>query len=119
MMLQAGFVGAITRYFTGETIPVAIDAVNEAADGTRAAQRTVAREFAAGIVEGIEIGARAGVDGALVCPGCGERNDADARFCKRCGTALESALACARCGAANEPDARFCTDCGAALRGAS
>jgi rRNA maturation endonuclease Nob1 len=32
--------------------------------------------------------ARAAADAVSVCAGCGTRNDADARFCKNCGSKL-------------------------------
>ncbi len=57
------------------------------------------------------------------CPQCGHANDAGARFCRRCGTALAQSPPappvanapqfCAQCGAPVRPGARFCARCGA------
>jgi ribosomal protein L40E len=73
--------------------------------------------------------------GALICPKCGQRNNADARFCSECGTDLtppasssaapvaletipptfETSQKCPHCGAANKASARFCLACGKRL----
>ena len=75
-LLQAGFLGAATRYAAGETMPVVKDAAAYLTDG-----------------EGIHGVGRA-VDDERVpasgpsCRSCGVRNDADARFCDGCGQPL-------------------------------
>jgi class 3 adenylate cyclase/tetratricopeptide (TPR) repeat protein len=51
------------------------------------------------------------------CAACGFENAAGARFCGRCGQALE--LRCASCGEAVAPGLAFCTSCGAQLEAAS
>jgi ribosomal protein L40E len=73
--------------------------------------------------------------GALICPQCSQRNNADARFCSECGTILtppvsspavpaaletippasETSKKCSHCGAANKARARFCLACGKRL----
>jgi hypothetical protein len=65
--LQAGFVGAASRYVAGETTPVVKDsaAYLTVDDATR--QEAATRPY---------------------CSTCGTRNDADASFCDRCGAAL-------------------------------
>ena len=83
--LNAGFLGAGTRYAAGEVAPTLRDTLDYAGVGR----------------------------GGVRCPSCGDRNDPDARFCDACGTAL--APTCAHCGAANAADARFCDACGTAL----
>jgi predicted amidophosphoribosyltransferase len=59
------------------------------------------------------------------CPSCSHENQADARFCERCGNPIapEEARAksreempratevCPTCGAARRPDSRFCEQC--------
>jgi hypothetical protein len=66
--LSAGFLGARARYAAGETMPVVKDSAAYLSDG-----------------EGIlGVGRTAGP----YCSKCGVRNDADARFCDSCGTAL-------------------------------
>jgi class 3 adenylate cyclase/tetratricopeptide (TPR) repeat protein len=49
----------------------------------------------------------------MVCPSCGTENQAGAKFCVECGTAL--ALACPSCGTPHAAGQRFCAECGAAL----
>jgi class 3 adenylate cyclase len=47
------------------------------------------------------------------CPTCGQELRPDARFCDRCGAALE--LRCTACGKPQRPQARFCDACGTPL----
>jgi len=82
--LQAGFLGAASRYVAGETTPVIKDSASYLSDG-----------------EGI-LGVGRTVDDAVdarpvvpetsatgpYCSKCGTRNDRDARFCDSCGAAL-------------------------------
>ena len=49
----------------------------------------------------------------MTCPGCGQANPADARFCGGCGGRLE--LVCAACQATNPGGNRFCHHCGGPL----
>jgi class 3 adenylate cyclase/tetratricopeptide (TPR) repeat protein len=53
----------------------------------------------------------------VICPTCGSENEAGAKFCNDCGTALTAG--CPNCGATNKPGARFCNECGTALGGAA
>lgn len=53
--------------------------------------------------------------GGAVCPNCGPRPEADAKFCSDCGRALGAA--CAKCGAGLPAGAKFCVDCGSAVTG--
>jgi hypothetical protein len=49
-----------------------------------------------------------------VCPVCGPRPEADARYCSSCAQYIPGV--CATCGAGvTQPAARFCTGCGANL----
>jgi len=54
VMCQYGFLGAITRFIAGETMPVATDAAKYVAEETKGAVETVAEAAAKGVVEGIE-----------------------------------------------------------------
>lgn len=102
------FLGAVARYAAGEVSPVARDTINYMADGTEDSVRTVARAVGEGL------GTRtAGQSGLKVrCPGCNTLNDAEARFCDKCGEALTKSMVCPDCGELNDPDARFCDNCG-------
>ncbi len=55
----------------------------------------------------------------MKCPKCGWDNQAQARYCSHCGTALprkkREKVFCVECGAPNETSARFCRECGTEL----
>jgi hypothetical protein len=103
VMCQFGFIGAITRYQAGEIAPVGKDTFNYMADGTKGGVKTVASAIGAGLSEGM--------NGATVnCPTCGHANDAEAKFCDECGTAMSKA--CPSCGEVNDGNAKFCDGCG-------
>lgn len=48
------------------------------------------------------------------CADCGHGNRADARFCSRCGTAIEAR--CGSCLAVLDDGAHFCSACGRPVR---
>ncbi|HWB40962.1 MAG TPA: zinc ribbon domain-containing protein [Gemmatimonadales bacterium] len=50
--------------------------------------------------------------GALACPSCGPRPEADAIYCSACGSRLPAPATCSRCGTALSSDSRFCEGCG-------
>ena len=101
------FMGAIGRYVAGEVAPVGKDVVNYMAHGTRDA----VREVAGAIGDGLRSGP-AGERSAVACPSCRADNEADASFCKSCGSALGKVKPCPNCGHDNDADARFCNTCG-------
>ena len=87
----------IATYQKNESAPV----INEFAEDIKPAVQSVAsavRETAAQ---------------DAICPDCGEKNDADAKFCKNCGAALRKV--CPHCGEQNDADAKFCKSCGKSL----
>ena len=51
MMCMFGFMDAVTRYTAAEQVPVATDAVNDMAEGTKDAMKTIARSVADGVKE--------------------------------------------------------------------
>jgi hypothetical protein len=51
VMCMFGFMGAVSRYAAAEQVPVASDAINDLADGTQGAVKTVARAVAEGVKE--------------------------------------------------------------------
>ena len=74
MLLQAGFAGAGARYAAGEYAPVVKDTAEYLTDGKGL--------FHVGVRDGGQPAA------GPYCRACGAPNDADARFCDSCGTAL-------------------------------
>ena len=46
----------------------------------------------------------------MICPNCGNKNRAVARFCANCGTHLE--IVCPNCNNNNRPGAKYCDNCG-------
>ncbi|WP_182525708.1 zinc ribbon domain-containing protein [Nocardioides dongkuii] len=72
-LLNAGFLGAQTRYVAGETMPVVKDSATYLSDGRG--------------VLGVGRTAEPAAAGPF-CRSCGKRNDEEARFCDGCGTAL-------------------------------
>ena len=68
--------------------------------------------------EGRDDGSPAGVVGTVpasaICPVCGPRPEADARYCSSCGRHLGGP--CVQCGATiDQPGARYCAGCGHAV----
>jgi len=51
VMCMFGFLGALAGYTAAEQVPVATDAINEVAEGTKGAVKTVARAAAEGVME--------------------------------------------------------------------
>jgi hypothetical protein len=73
--LQAGFLGVGARYVSGEVSPVAKDTAVYLTDGK-------------GLLHlGVQEPTTPAAAGPY-CRSCGTRNDADARFCDSCGTAM-------------------------------
>lgn len=74
-LLQAGFLGVGARYVSGEVTPVAKDTAEHLTGGKGLTHLGVAEP--------------SGTPAAgPYCRSCGTRNDADARFCDSCGTAM-------------------------------
>jgi hypothetical protein len=51
VLCMFGFMGAVVRYTAAEQVPVATDAINDLAEGTQGAVKTVARSIAEGVKE--------------------------------------------------------------------
>jgi hypothetical protein len=58
--------------------------------------------------------ASAASNGALTCPKCGMRQDADGVFCAKCGASLRG-VRCPACGKRAEMGDKFCGKCGKTL----
>ncbi len=52
VMSMFGFMGAVARYTAAEQVPVATYAINDLAEGTQGAVKTVARAVSEGVKEG-------------------------------------------------------------------
>ena len=52
VLSMLGFMGAVSRYTAAEQVPVATDTINDLADGTQGAIKTVARAVTEGLIEG-------------------------------------------------------------------
>jgi len=112
------YLGAVSRYVANEVAPIGTDTIRYVAEGTRGAVRDIAAAVGAGLREGQEHERSdgAGAPEALPrCERCDQANDADATFCKHCGTALAKPERCSDCGEVNDPDANFCDGCGRPL----
>jgi ribosomal protein L40E len=110
-LLKFGFMGAVTRYMANEVAPVGKDVVNYMVDGTEGSIRKVASAVGEGL--GLKAG---GTQRVVRCHKCNADNDADAKFCDRCGAALSKSVPCPDCDELNDPDAQFCDHCGKSLR---
>ena len=106
------YMGTVMRYMANEGAPVAKDAINYMAKGTRDS----VRDIASAVRDGFGSGAGGAGDAMAVrCPKCNGDNEATANFCSRCGEALLKSKPCPDCGEMNDPDARFCDNCGRAI----
>ncbi len=100
-LTKAGYFGAAARYVAAESRP---------------AIHTVTQAVVAGLRDNDDDDdskARTKDASEAACPGCGDENDGDAKFCKSCGHAL--ATKCPKCGEAADADAKFCDECGTPL----
>jgi hypothetical protein len=79
-----GFLGSLARYVSGEAAPVQKDTFNYLAEGTKGGVKTLAQALGEGLA------AEMGRDGKAKthCPRCEHGNDADAKFCNKCGAPL-------------------------------
>jgi hypothetical protein len=109
-MAQAGYLGRISRYVSGEVAPVQKDTFNYLAEGTSEGVGQIARAVGQGFAAGAA-GPRESRQ--VACPRCRAANPPDANFCGQCGAALGKV--CAGCGGWNDPGDRFCQGCGRPL----
>jgi hypothetical protein len=78
--LQAGFMGAASRYVAGETMPVVKDSASYLTDGQGF--------LGVGRTDSTPATPPTDGEGGPFCSHCGVRNDENARFCDGCGVAL-------------------------------
>ncbi len=51
----------------------------------------------------------------MLCPARSHDNPDGAKFCRGCGTSLQSEVACPNCGASHPAGSKFCSECGQSL----
>ncbi len=76
--INAGTIGAQSRYVAGETMPTVKRSASYLSDG----------EGIMGVGRTVDDGARGAAATGPFCRSCGVRNDEDARFCDGCGASL-------------------------------
>ena len=103
--LKFGYMGAVSSYVASQTAPVVKDVTNYMLDGTR---EEVGKTFKH-VVNSIK-----GTTEEKICPKCNTSQDANAKFCDNCGTAL--AKVCNKCNEENDSDAMYCKNCGNRLK---
>ncbi len=110
VLTSFGYMGSVARYEANEIAPVTKDTINYLASGTAQGMETAATALGRGLSKGLGMGESSS---GVICPACGEDNDADARFCDKCGVALSKK--CSACATQNDAGAKFCDSCGESL----
>ena len=114
-LTQAGYVGSILRYFSGQVAPVQKDTFNYLAEGTSPGVRTLAEAVGHGFATATAMG-RGEAGATRACPRCAASNADGGSYCNQCGASLQvEARACPGCGGAAGASAHFCPHCGHAL----
>lgn len=96
-LLSFGYRREILRYGKNESMPVIKEAGREAAP--------VIKDMA----DAWRDGQNAGTERKIICA-CGGENDADSRYCKKCGRPLSDV--CPHCGKPIDRDSVYCRHCG-------
>lgn len=110
MLLTWGNRREIGRYVKNEVVPV----VNDAADELKPAITSVVNAVKEGVKEvGGSISKEQREEQGRVCPSCGALNQAENKFCDKCGTRLFKI--CPVCGAKQDGDDAYCGECGSKL----
>ena len=111
VMTSYGYMGRVARYTAGEMAPVAKDTFNyvatESTEGITAVASAIGEGLTAG---GVALGGE--TKESVRCHKCNSVQDANAKFCDDCGTALLKNKPCPGCDELNDPDAKFCDNCG-------
>jgi len=100
--LSFGYMKAVNAYVVGEQAPVMKDAANYILDGTRDEVSETAQAIAKNIHQ----------EGGIICPRCHTKNEPGATFCDNCGAPLTKKCSC---GEVNDVDAKYCRRCGKLL----
>ena len=108
ILCKFGYAGKVARYMAGEIAPVGKDTINYMADGTKDSVKTIATA----IGEGLRGGQDSSQQTMVRCHKCNALVDAAAKFCGRCGQAIQKNKTCPTCKELNDPDAKFCDNCG-------
>jgi len=107
--LSLGYHRKMADFMASQTAPVAKDFTNYMVDGTSDSVARVAGKIANEIKGGKNSQVVEGVT-ANTCAKCGFVNNADAKFCAKCGAPITKT--CPSCGAVNDDGAKFCNSCG-------
>ena len=102
--LAFGNLGRVARYRAGEALPLAKDVFEQ----TAPMAGDMARNLSRAVREGWQGGE------SKIRHACGTWNDPADRFCKGCGQPIAGRI-CGSWQAPNDADARFCDRCGATL----
>jgi RNA polymerase subunit RPABC4/transcription elongation factor Spt4 len=114
VMTIYGYMGKVARYTAGEMAPVGKDTFNYVATGSKEGISAVASAIGEGLKEGgVSLGGES--KESVRCHKCNSVQDADAKFCDDCGTALLKSKPCPGCAELNDADAKFCDNCGQSI----
>lgn len=100
--LSFSYMKAVNSYVVGEQAPVMKDAANYILEGTRDEVGETASAIAKNIHQ----------KGGIICPRCHTQNEPGAAFCDNCGAPLTKKCSC---GEVNDIDAKYCRRCGKLL----
>ena len=100
--LSLGFMKEINSYVASESAPVSKDVANYMLDGTREETINTVSDVAS-TIKGETINKE------IICPSCGTKNEKGAQFCDHCGKSL---IKKCRCGEINDIDSIYCRKCG-------
>lgn len=107
VMSNIGYMGAVARYMSAESAPVAKDTFNYVASETKEGVRDIVGAIREGVV---------GEEGnGVCCPSCKQSNDHFAKFCDACGEPMSFEKDCPDCETSNDHEAKFCDGCGSAF----
>ncbi len=95
ILIVISFNREISTYFKNESVPVMKETYNDMHP----------------VVKDIVATAKGENTSSKVCPHCGEKNDSDSNFCKKCGKPIGNKI-CKNCGQALNDEAKFCPSCG-------
>ena len=100
--LSFSYMKAVNSYVVSEQAPIMKNAANYMLEGTRDEVSETAGAIAKNIHQ----------EGGVICPRCHTQNEPGAAFCDNCGAPLTKKCSC---GEVNDIDAKYCRRCGKLL----